>query len=270
MLDLASRRKICEDTIARSAEIAVSTPGASLASKFIASQLPALDKTSHAFPNFPQKPFKVHNSDAFALARRLPSYCGKVGVLNLASPFEPGGGWRITLSKTQEEALCYSSTLYATLKSEWYPWADKGRKSCAGIVSPDVVVFKDTLDNDCVELSAEERQVVSVFTVAAPCMPELTNDGKNFARESDVLELQERIILVMRMAAGEGVANVVLGAMGCGAYGCPPKAVALEMKKVLEMEEFRGWFENVAFAVYAAGPTGKENFEIFSDVFQHN
>jgi uncharacterized protein (TIGR02452 family) len=92
-------------------------------------------------------------------------------------------------------------------------------------------------------------------------------DGQNFAKESDVLELQQKIILILRMAAGERVTNLVLGAMGCGAYGCPPKAVAMEMKKVLEMEEFGGWFENVVFAVYAAGPTGRENFEIFSEVF---
>lgn len=154
------------------------------------------------------------------------------------------------------------------MKKEWYPWADKGKKSCAGIVSPDVVVFRDTLDNDCVELPVEERHVVSVFTVAAACRPEVTGNGQAFARESDVVELQQKIILILRMAVGEGVTSLVLGAMGCGAYGCPPRAVAMEMKKVLEMDEFGGWFENVVFAVYAAGPTGMENFVVFSEVSQ--
>ena len=70
------------------------------------------------------------------------------------------------------------------------------------------------------------------------------------------------------MAATNNVTNLVLGAMGCGAYGCPPRAVAREMKSVLESDEFGGWFENIVFAVYAAGPTGRENFEIFSRVFE--
>jgi uncharacterized protein (TIGR02452 family) len=267
MLDLATRRKICEDTIARSSAIAASTPGGSLKSEFVASQLPALAKSSSTYPNLTQKPIEVHNSDAFALARKLQPSSGKVGVLNLASNYKPGGGWRRTISKTQEEALCYSSTLYATLKPEWYPWPNTGAGSCAGIFSPDIVVFKDTLDNDCVELPMQQRHVVAVITVAAPCARPVTKDGENFVNESDVQDLRDRILLILRLAATNGITNLVLGAMGCGAYGCPPKAVAREMKKALQMDEFRGWFEIVVFAVYAAGPSGRENLEVFKDVF---
>lgn len=42
----------------------------------------------------------ICNSDAFALARSFQPSGGKVGVLNLASDREPGGGWRYTLSAT--------------------------------------------------------------------------------------------------------------------------------------------------------------------------
>jgi uncharacterized protein (TIGR02452 family) len=69
------------------------------------------------------------------------------------------------------------------------------------------------------------------------------------------------------MAAGEGVTRLVLGAMGCGAYRCPPRVVAKEMKMALESEEFAGWFESIAFAVYAAGPIGQKNLEVFREVF---
>lgn len=267
MPDLATRRKICEDTIARSSAIAASIPGGSLAARFIAVQLPPFDRSQRGFQGYPRRPIQVHNSDAFALARTLHPAEGKVGVLNLASNYEPGGGWRTTISKTQEEALCYSSTLYATFQPEWYPWPNMGPGSCAGIVSPDVVVFKDTLDNDCAEFAQHQRHVLTVITVAAPCRPALTEDGQEFRNESIVAELRERIVLVLRMAATNGVTNLVLGAMGCGAYGCPPRAVAREMKDVIESDEFDGWFENIMFAVYAAGPTGKENFEIFSEIF---
>lgn len=267
MLDLATRRKICEDTIAQSEPIAASTSGGSLTSTFTPSQLAPLDKSSPLYPALTLKPIEVHNSDTFTLARTLYSNGGKMGVLNLASDEEPGGGWRYTLSATQEEALCYSSTLYATLKPEWYPWPNTGPGSCAGIFSPDVVVFRDSLDNDLVELPAHQRHVLAVITVAAPCSPQLTDDGKSFADESDLMDLREKILLILRLAAVNGITSLVLGAMGCGAYGCPPRAVAEEMKKVLEMDEFSGWFENVSFAVYAAGPSGKRNLEAFRKVF---
>jgi uncharacterized protein (TIGR02452 family) len=268
MIDLAARRRVCEDTVARSTAIAESTPGGSLASSFIPSQLPPLSKSHPTYPNLTlKKPIEIYNSDTFALARTLEPNNGKVGVLNLASDEEPGGGWRYTLSATQEEALCYSSTLFATFKPEWYPWPNTGPGSCAGVFSPDVVVFRDTLDNDLVELPTNQHHVLAVITVAAPRGPKVTEDKESFADESELRDLQEKIMFVLRMAAGNGVTSLVLGAMGCGAYGCPPKAVAEEMKRALEMDEFSGWFEDVVFAVYAAGPSGKRNLKVFQEVF---
>jgi len=268
MLDLATRRKICEDTIARSELITTSTPGASLASTFTPSQLSPLRKSHPSYPSLTLGPIEVHNSDTFELARTLYPSTGKIGVLNLASDVQPGGGWRYTLSATQEEALCYSSTLYATLKPEWYPWPNSGAQSWAGIFSPDVVVFRDTLDNGLVELPKEEWRVLSVITVAAPCGPRLTADGLGFADKSELRDLREKILLILRLAAGNGVTKLVLGAMGCGAYRCPPRAVAEEMKKALEKHEFRGWFEYVGFAIYAAGAVGERNLEAFREVFE--
>jgi uncharacterized protein (TIGR02452 family) len=284
MLDIASRRKACEDTLKRIPSVAASAAaqgGNPLDSTFISAQLPPLDKSSPLHPGLTRRPIEVHNSDAFALARSLdatvPSLSstydpkglrsGKVGVLNLASDREPGGGWRYTLSKTQEEALCYSSTLYATLNPEWYPFPNIGPGSCAGIISPNVVVFKDTLDRDLVDLPVEQWHVVTVITVAAPCCPKLTHDREGFADMSELEDLREKILLILRLAAAHGVTKLVLGAMGCGAYRCPPRVVAQEMKMALDRDEFFGWFETVTFAVYAAGPSGQQNFDVFREVF---
>ncbi|THX05476.1 hypothetical protein D6D13_07141 [Aureobasidium pullulans] len=148
--DLATRRKICEDTIKRSEEITATTPDASLDSTFITSQTyPGLSPLDPVFPDLQLRPIQVIDSDTFACARSIlssdPEFRDKVAVLNLASDEEPGGGWRYTLSATQEEALCYSSTLYQTLKPEYYPWANTGLSSVAGIFSPGVVVFKELL-----------------------------------------------------------------------------------------------------------------------------
>jgi uncharacterized protein (TIGR02452 family) len=268
MLDLASRRAVCSDTLARCAAITTTTPGASLTSTFHASQLPPLTKSHPLYPDHPPAPISIHNSDAFALARTLTPTAGRIGVLNLASDELPGGGWRLSLSRTQEEALCYSSSLFATLRPEWYPWPNSGPGSCAGVFSPGVVVFKDTLDRDCVDLAVRERHVLAVMTVAAPRGPRVTADGEGFADEGELWELREKVLLVLRLAGTNGVTKLVLGAMGCGAYGCPPRAVAQEMKSALEREEFEGWFETVVFAVYAAGPSGQRNLDVFEEVFR--
>ncbi|UPX10085.1 uncharacterized protein EKO05_0000757 [Ascochyta rabiei] len=128
---------------------------------------------------------------------------------------------------------------------------------------PDVVVFKDTLNRNLVDLSIEQRHFVDVITVTAPCRPKLTDDEKGFAAELDLQDLREKILLILRLAAVNSVTNLVLGAMGCGAYRCLPRAAACEMKTALEKEEFSGWFETTSFAVYVAGSSGKHNFDIF-------
>ncbi|KAL0581493.1 hypothetical protein V5O48_000536 [Marasmius crinis-equi] len=266
------RYEISKDTIARSEAITAqhSAQGATLDSTFISEQLPALDPAS--CPKHPPAPVELVNLDSFTAARniikRFPAAANqKVAVLNLASDELPGGGWDQSLCKTQEEALCYSSTLFATLKPKYYPWPNLGPGSVAGVFSPSIVVFKDDLDHDCVDLPEEERCVVGVITVAAPRWPELTPDKKQFAKESDLNDLRGKIRLVYRMAARNGREYVVLGAMGCGAYACPPRQVAEEMRSILLDEEFKGWFRNVTFAVYSRPDNGNPNFGVFEKVF---
>jgi hypothetical protein len=119
----------------------------------------------------------------------------------------------------QEEALCYSSTLWTTLKPEYYPWPNIGPGSVAGVFSPGIVVFKDDLDHDCVNLPVEERRIVSVLTVAAPCGPPLTEDGKKFKNPSVLEDLRGKIRLIYRMAARNGAQYMVLGKLFQG-YCC--------------------------------------------------
>lgn len=278
-IDLQTRRRVCEDTIARSPAIVKSTPGGNTESTFMPAQLPPL--AAAASPGLHRQPVRVVNADSFAAARALlpllpstPPAANdatargqRVAVLNLASDAHVGGGWRFTLGRTQEEALCYSSTLFATLREEWYPWPNLGPGSAAGVYSPGVVVFRDTLDAGLAKLPKAERFVVSVITVAAPRGPALTEDGTGFAKASDLEDLRGKIRLVYRCAAHNGHTSLVLGAMGCGAYACPPGLVAREMRTILEDQEFAGWFENVVFAVYAEGPTGKQNFDVFQAEF---
>jgi len=107
--------------------------------------------------------------------------------------------------------LCYSSTLYPTLKPSYYPWPNLGPGSVAGVFSPSVVIFKDDLDNDCKDLAKDKFAIVSVITVAAPRAPELSEDRLSFKHASDLEDLRGKIRLVYRMAARNGKTSIVLG-----------------------------------------------------------
>jgi len=124
------------------------------------------------------------------------------------------------------------------------------------------------LDHDCVDLAVEKRVVVSVITVAAPCRPKLTTDWSELKNPSDIQDFEGKIRLVLRMAARDGRDRLVLGAMGCGAYFCPPAFVAKLMKSILLDDEFKGWFKEVVFAVYSSASNGPSNFQIFSDMYR--
>ena len=225
------RQLIAQDTLERTEAIIeqCTADGASDNSTFYFEQLSFLP--SSAGLNAKCR-VSVVNGDAFTAARELlnehQEAKGSVAVLNLASDEHRAGGWIHTLSRTQvctlywnslgsvvdidkEEALCYSSTLYSTLKPAWFPWPNLGPGSVAGGYSPGVVIFKDDLDHDCVDLPKEDWRVISVITVAAPRGPKLTVDGQSFENESDLNDLRGKIRLVYRIAAHNKKRYLVLG-----------------------------------------------------------
>lgn len=266
---LRGRSLIAKDTLARTSGIVSSTPGASSSSTFLNDETcPELSPLDHA--PYPSSNVMVINADSFKVARDIlrNDTGAKVAVLNLASDEYPGGGWTLSLCRTQEEALCYSSTLYHTLTPSLYPWPNVGPGSIAGIYSPSIVVFKDDLDHNCTDLPEDERVIVGVMTVAAPRNPKLMPDKLSFARESDLQDLRGKIRLILRMAGHDGKDSLVLGAMGCGAYRCPPEFVARQMKDVISEEEFRGRFKRVVFAVYSSADNGPSNFRVFQEVYE--
>ncbi|KIK58646.1 hypothetical protein GYMLUDRAFT_74893 [Collybiopsis luxurians FD-317 M1] len=270
--------------------------GASSESVFFSKQLQPLDGTRRPYPAGSKIQIEVVNEDSLVAARKLMDSVGddakgKTAVLNLASDQHPGGGYEsgsmaqvsevkrrsfevfnLHLSDftLQEEALCYSSTLFPTLlhSASHYPWPNTGPKSIAGLYSPGVVIFREALtelvlSSDgklCPELPSKRRRVISVISVAAPRLPPLSTDGSDFEREEDRDNVREKVRLILRIAAGKNQRYLVLGALGCGAYRCPPEAVARLMKEVILEPEFNGWFRRIVFAVYS--PPG--NFQTFS------
>ena len=213
-------------------------------------------------------------------------------VVNFANHHKPGGGW-LNGAIAQEEAICYRSTLAATLKQSHYPLAlDEA------IYSPHVVVFREDMasGHDLIvpKKSVGELPLVSVLSVAAIHQPKLrkyriqervrqNSDGEKgdddkesgskrrtreqvvFARDKDRAITKAKMRLSLRMAATKHHGALVLGALGCGVFGNPPEDVAHCWLEVLKEHEFSGnWWHTVCFAIY--DPKDDGNFDIFKRV----
>lgn len=56
--------------------------------------------------------------------------------------------------------------------------------------------------------------------------------------------------MILRMAAGKEKSVLLLLAIGCGVWKCPPRQTAELLKDCLEEAEFQGWFEGVWIGIY--------------------
>ena len=222
----------------------------------------------------PTSQFSSSSSSSPSTSPRPPN--PRVAVLNFANHRIPGGGW-LNGAIAQEEALFYRSSLpiCLTLSSGHYPFSLSD-----ALYSPDVVVFRSDMSSGHALLlpatAPRDLPVVSVLTVAAINLPKvhtfLVKDGPQPPREKNVFASdRERSVtkakmrLTLRMAAKHRHGRLVLGALGCGAFGNPPEDVAHCWREVLDEDEFSGgWWEEVWFAVYDRRNDG--NFDIFNNI----
>ncbi|KAL8687245.1 MAG: hypothetical protein Q9218_006528 [Villophora microphyllina] len=188
-------------------------------------------------------------------------------VLNMANAKHGGGGW-LKGAMAQEEALCYRSSLSITLKRRFYPMSNS-----SAIYSPTVVVVRQSLsDGDqMLDLSKPEKlPVVSVISMAAlrdpPVQRRLGNGEEIYSNNNDRELMRSKIRMVLRIAAANGHRKLVLGALGCGAFGNPKDEVVRLWEDVFaEPEFFGGWWEDVVFAVLdnGAGKNSNSNYGVF-------
>ena len=233
---------------------------------YCANNLPSL--SSHDCPSLPSTRVRVLNADSLDTALLLSKapFSKPILVLNMANAKHGGGGW-LNGALAQEEAMCYRSSLSFTLKRRYYPIPDLG-----GIYSPSVLVIRESLasGHDLLELSyPASLPVVSVVSVAAVRDPEVIGGQGKAGRYKYAkvrLVMKEKMRVVLRIAAGTGHRSLVLGALGCGAFGNPRGEVVLCWKEVLIEREFSGgWWEQVVFAVMEEGgqKDGEGNYGVF-------
>ncbi|KAK8061969.1 hypothetical protein PG994_008335 [Apiospora phragmitis] len=178
-------------------------------------------------------------ADTLTVARRLledphtgrpdlGNKVARVGILNMASPLSPGGGF-LNGAGSQEEYLCMRTTLLPSLKDEFYRLPELG-----GVYTPDVLVFRDNAGDD---LEKKDRWFVDCVSAGMLRFPDISVDEET-GRGSYVLGKDKELVLekmrsVMRIFQAKNVKKAVLGAWGCGAYGNPVGEIAAAWKRVL-------------------------------------
>lgn len=197
----------------------------------------------------------------------------KVGILNMASPLSPGGGF-LNGATSQEESLCMRTTLLPALRDEFYRLPELGV-----VYTPDVLVFRSATsptthsssssrsakvtdtdegaDNGGGNRKKEEdpekekdilpknaRYFIDVVTAAMLRLPDTTTsttttttsqDGSDhhYANAADRDLAMRKMRAVLRVFASRGCTRIVLGAWGCGAYGNPVGEIARAWRRVL-------------------------------------
>ncbi|KAL8815544.1 MAG: hypothetical protein Q9223_005325 [Gallowayella weberi] len=233
-----------------------------------------------ACPNLPKTKIRVLNMDTLDAAHLLNnkitagtishSTTPPVLILNMANAKWAGGGW-LAGARAQEEALCYRSSLYLTLKHHYYPMNDR-----AAIYSPRVLVIRESAERShrLLDLTNPNNlPIISVISMAAirdpPVLRKKVNDGAqeeeelSYAAPADRELMRSKIQLVLRIAAAKGHRQLILGALGCGAFGNPREEVVKLWKQVLLEPEFRGgWWQDVVFAVLDQD-AADSNFGVF-------
>lgn len=200
---------------------------------------------------------QVTNETTLGASRRLVAEGKRPLALNFANGTETGGGF-LRGATAQEEALCRSSALFATLVDD--PMYEFHRKhelwaeaSDWAILSPNVPVFRDDRG-----MELDVPWLLSFITCAAPYAPSVGHP-----RSGDML--QRRFVRVLSIARAYGYTELILGAWGCGAFGNDPQRTASDFRSALE-GEFESMFGEVVFAITDWSPE-RRFLGPFRDVF---
>lgn len=273
--------------------------------RYTTTSLPRLDKKQ--CPRFVHpRPVRIRvvNEDTIDAAlgvQNCSRYFSTIGdskpvcILNMANATRMGGGFK-NGALAQEEALCYRSSLFFTLKKRFYPLQDDTKPSdpkFAVVYSPSVFVIRENMNKGHTLLDISKPStlpVVSAVSAAALKRPPLkkiqvlgvrasssSSSSSSaltavvrevYARQSDREIMKEKLRMIIRSAAHNGHRRLVLSAFGCGCFENPATEVADCWAEVFQEAEFRGgWWESIVFAILdntvAEGEIGDGNFGIF-------
>ena len=197
---------------------------------------------------------------------------GKIGILNFASPREPGGNFK-NGSESQETSIARSSTLYPALKADeaqqFYKLYTRENAEIAApyylnshgmIYSPNICIFRDDDGNWTYPFLVD---VLSCSAVNAGNVRKANGITSGLEVEIEK-EMSERMGRILYLFECEGVRNIILGAFGAGVFHNHVATVARIWAHLLLLPEarFKDSFDRVIFAI-----SGEETFADFQSAF---
>jgi uncharacterized protein (TIGR02452 family) len=190
----------------------------------------------------------VVNADTLTTAVDLVENGWDPLVLNLACYSIPGGGVKGG-SPQQEECIFRMTDYDKCTNRKLYPIAAN-----EFITTDRVTVVKD--ENYVVLRDYVPLDFIAMSAVHKPGM----YDG-DYLDPSEKAAMVDKIDAIFRYAAYQEKNSLVLGALGCGAYGNPPLHVCKMYADAVT--KYRKFFGNITFAVLAVGKGGEANFKLF-------
>lgn len=182
----------------------------------------------------------------------------RVGVLNFASAYHPGGGF-LNGSMAQEEAIAYCSNLY--LNQVDTPFYEENRKIRSKMYG-DHMLFSRTFFFRTSDYRLTD-QPVSAGVITSPAV----NMGQVITKREDVEKakqvMKRRMDLVLELMLSQGCTTAVLGAFGCGVFQNDPELIARYWKELLSEKGAR--FARVIMVVL--DKPGKSNYKVFCRYF---
>jgi len=191
--------------------------------------------TEPLVPKYDSMTVEIQNEDTFEVAKKCVSV-GNTVILNMASCYKAGGGVQ-SGAMAQEEELFRRSNYFVSLTDKFYPL-----NIGDAIYTSKVTVIKD---KNYVLLPAPFT--IAAIASAALRKPTLTAKGKYYG--DDYKAMVEIIDNIFKVAYANNHDILVLGALGCGAYGNPQSEVIQIFNMCLQ--KYWGCFKKVIFAVYS-------------------
>nr|WP_282564745.1 TIGR02452 family protein [Liquorilactobacillus sicerae] len=218
-----------------------------------------------------QQPFQskklkiiVNRENVLQRIRLATDVSTKVGVLNFADPVEPGGNFRQGRDGW-EQAICRNTFLYPELmqfRRKYYYYNqchfNQGLYSQKMIVSQQVKVLHDESEKSYLK----PARFVDFISISAPNLKLAAKENHQIRAKKLQLDLQQRVIQILRQFKILQDEYLILGAFGCGRAGNDPQTVAEVFKRELTKPEFVGAFKEVYFSII-----DERQKEIFALIF---
>ncbi|MEI8124671.1 MAG: TIGR02452 family protein [Parachlamydiaceae bacterium] len=198
-------------------------------------------------------------------------------VLDIANSINPGGAFMYSLwHGSQEESICENTTLYSRLRhAKDLSQSSQFIKERECLMFPDVEVIYKNKTKEFIANEAERPKLDVVATAAIDFRR--SSERRKFAegkKENGKYQLnqagkaltQQKMRAVLTACQQSNKKNIVLGAMGCGAFLNRPEDIAECWKEVIG--EFpQDSFDKVIFAITANSPKDQHNLKTFQDKF---